>query len=233
MRMTVMKEGIIVTDRLLYGEKLEIHYSIRVSKQGKLTITIDVPIPENDDILALKLAKKLRKQNQGYGELYMSIKKENLLFLHKFYVRTSQNLLATDMEIMATKGLGLEMLCHATDLLLSAAGLPKSAYPSIELELEASGGTCVDEDFGKKNSREYLVNYLFNKPHHEEYFEEEPVEDWSDAQLGKVVCQEESNLKLVEYYKRFGLEPYETHAMYVTMRGKISKLISMCMKYIG
>lgn len=228
----IMKEGVIVTDRLLYGEKIEMHYSIRVTKQGKLTITIDVPIPDNDDILALKLAEKLRKQNEGYGELYMSLKKENLLFLHKFYVRTSQNTMATEKEIMATKGLGLEMLCNATDLLLSAAGVPKSAYPSIELELEASGGTCVDEDFGKKHDREYLVNYLLTKPHHEEYFDEEPIEDWSDAYLADLVCREESNLKLVEYYKRFGLKPYETHAMYVTMRGKINNLISMCMKYI-
>lgn len=158
--------------------------------------------------------------------------KDNILHLFKFYVRTSQNPLATDKEVAATKGLGLEMLCHAVDLLLYAAEIPKTEYASIELELDASGGECLDNDFSTEHSREYLEDYLLSKPYHDEFFEDTPIEQMTHDELAIVVCEHLSNQKLVGYYKTFGLVPYEEHSNYVSMRGKITTLVEKCLKYI-
>lgn len=212
----------------------EIELSLNFTKISNQKIELNINFPENYPNTPFKL-------NNKYIAKLMAIFKDKDMFLREFYVYTHSSLdkygFATKEERLLTKGLGESMLCAAIDEALQNDVITKDS----KIYLEASGGYCndviiKDKEYDKWKEKDLdMVMDQFPKSIKEikEDFRDVYKRDITKKDKINIVCQYLQNLKLVEYYKKYGLKevnvPIEERDIYfVKMYGTIKDILTKC-----
>ncbi len=201
---------------------MELEFTYIVKMDGD-RLTLQVPFPQNYPDTEFK------RKNKSIAGLSLSVyEKKNIVELCTFYVYTNENdpsITSTDKRI--TKGLGKKMLCYALTELCEKGKINKNYVFS----LRAIGGTYTYEckEFVSKLDDSFLDKFLLKYPedlsNHIRYYGRELTLE----EKRELYCKINDNLKLVEYYKKYGLEPVmDGSGLGITMIGTVEKALEHC-----
>jgi hypothetical protein len=205
---------------------MELQFTYKVEMDGEdgdETLKLTVPFPQNYPDTEFK------RKNKNIASLSLSYNKEkNIVELGAFYVYTNQiDPSITSEDKRVTKGLGKKMLCYALRELCEKGKINKNYVFS----LIAIGGKYTDEckEFVSKLDDSFLDKFLVNYPedlsNHIRYYGRELTLE----EKRELYCKINDNLKLVDYYKRYGLEPVmDGSGLGVTMIGSVEKALEHC-----
>jgi hypothetical protein len=233
-----------------YGDRLETIEAQLSCLKGKLEYTIDKINPKEIEVKVMCPAgyPKTPLYPDGEGVLadFRASIKKGTVQLHAFYVYPNPSVkkIALRQETNFVKGLGKKMLAFGMKEWLKA-GLSSEVDETTEIELDASGGDCSDVEELKRIFMALLAEYEDLEELEERLDEflsvfgaEVSIQKKTGApprleQKVRYLCTLKNQMKLVEYYKTFGLtvvddEENELSLYNVPMVGNFYDFLDRC-----
>lgn len=232
------------------GEHLQALEARLTDLKGSLEYTVDKINPKEIEVKVMCPEgypnTPLYPNGEGMLAEFRASMKKGVVQLHAFYVYPSPiiNKIALRQETSFVKGLGKEMLAFGMKEWLKT-GLSSEIDDTTRIELDASGGQCSDVEDLKKMYVTLMAEFKdpATMERHIDVFlagftDEMPIKSKKGApprlqQRVECLCTLKNQMKLVEYYKTFGLtvlddEENEPSIYNVPMVGNFYEFLDKC-----